>query len=138
MGLPPSDHVQAVRVDFRGVSIFRVAVVARNPKDETRETAAIETLVDTGSELSWLPGDALQAAGIAPRRRRTFITATRETVTRHVGYAILAAEGYETTDEVVFAEPGDMSLLGVRTIEGFGVLVDNVGHRFVAQATIVA
>jgi hypothetical protein len=31
-----------------------------------------------------------------------------------------------------------MALLGVRTIEGFGVAVDNIGHRFVAQATIVA
>jgi predicted aspartyl protease len=80
----------------------------------------------------------LRAAGIAPRRSRTFFTATHETVTREVGYAILAAEGFETTDEVVFAEAGDMFLLGVRTIEGFGVLVDDIGHRFVAQATIVA
>lgn len=120
------------------MSVFRVNVVARNPKDETRQTPAIEALVDTGSELSWLPAAALHAVGIQPRRSRTFLTATRQSVTRQVGYAILAAENFETTDEVVFAEPGDMSLLGVRTIEGFGVVVDNVAHRFVAQATIVA
>jgi len=120
------------------VSLFRVAVVARNPKDETRETPPVEALVDTGSELTWLPAALLQAAGIIPRRKRTFITATRETVTRDVGYAILAAEGFETTDEVVFGEPRDLTLLGVRTVEGFGVLVDNVGHRFVAQSSIVA
>ncbi len=59
-------------------------------------------------------------------------------VEREVGYAILTAEGYETNDEVVFAEPGDMSLLGVRTLEGFGVMVDNIGHRFVATTTLVA
>ena len=41
-------------------------------------------------------------------------------------------------DEVVFAEPGDMTLLGVRTLEGFGVIVDNIAHRFVATTTIVA
>jgi len=29
-------------------------------------------------------------------------------------------------------------LLGVRTLRGFGVAVDNVAHRFVAQATMVA
>jgi hypothetical protein len=29
-------------------------------------------------------------------------------------------------------------LLGVRTVEGFGVLVDNIAHRFVAQTTTVA
>jgi hypothetical protein len=31
-----------------------------------------------------------------------------------------------------------MILLGVRTLAGFGVALDNVAHRFVAQATIVA
>lgn len=120
------------------VSLFRVNVVARNPRDEVRATPAIGALVDTGSELTWLPAEGLVQAGIAPRRPRTFRTATGQTVTRDVGYAILAAEGYETTDEVVFATPGDMILLGVRTLEGFGVTVDNVGHRFVSHATVVA
>jgi len=120
------------------MSLFRVNVIARNPRDETRATPLIDALVDTGSELTWLPADLLMQVGITPRRTRTFVTATKQTVTREVGYAILAAEGYETTDEVVFAQPGDLTLLGVRTIEGFGVAVDNVGHRFVAQTTIVA
>ena len=120
------------------MSLFKVSVVARNPRDETRVTPSIEALVDTGSELTWLPTDVLMQIGITPRRKRTFVTATKQMVSRDVGYAILAAEGYETTDEVVFAEPGDMVLLGVRTIEGFGVAVDNVGHRFVVQTTIVA
>jgi hypothetical protein len=44
----------------------------------------------------------------------------------------------QTADEVVFGESSDLVLLGVRTVEGFGVLVDNIGHRFVAQATTVA
>ena len=48
------------------------------------------------------------------------------------------AEGFETTDEVVFAQPTDLNLLGVRTIEGFGVMVDNIAHRFVATTTLVA
>ena len=120
------------------MSLFRVNVVVRNPKDETRETPPLEALVDTGSELTWLPADVLAQAGIPPRRKRTFITATRQTITRDVGYAILAAEGFETADEVVFGEPSDLILLGVRTIEGFGVVVDKIAHRFVAQTSIVA
>jgi len=39
-------------------------------------------------------------------------------------------------DEVLFAEDSDMSLLGVRTLEGFSVMVDNIGHRFVATTTL--
>jgi len=31
-----------------------------------------------------------------------------------------------------------MSMFRVRTIEGFGVTVDNIDHRFVATATLVA
>jgi predicted aspartyl protease len=120
------------------VSLFRVHIVARNAKDEDRATPPLEALVDTGSELTWLPRDALLAVGITPRRNRTFVTATKQTVTREVGYAILSADGHETADEVVFAEPGDMALLGVRTIEGFGVTVDAIAHRFVAHTTIVA
>jgi hypothetical protein len=29
-----------------------------------------------------------------------------------------------------------MNLLGVRTIEGFGVMIDKVAHRFVAITTL--
>jgi len=120
------------------MSMFKVNVVARNPKREELATKPLEALVDTGSELTWLPADVLMGAGITPRRKRIFATATQQKIEREVGYAILSAEGYETNDEVVFAESGDMTLLGVRTLEGFGVMVDNIGHRFVATTTIVA
>ena len=120
------------------MSLFKVSVVARNTKDEKLVSEPAEALVDTGSELTWLPRDLLAAIQIAPVRRRSFTTSTKQVVTRETGYAILEAQGFETVDEVVFAEPGDMTLLGVRTIEGFGVMVDNVAHRFIATSTIVA
>jgi predicted aspartyl protease len=118
--------------------MFRVNVVAANPKQEEIASPPQEALVDTGSELTWLPADVLKAVGITPRRERQFAMANKQILRRQVGYAILRSEGYETNDEVVFAEPNDMVLLGVRTLEGFGVMVDNVGHRFVATTTIVA
>lgn len=120
------------------MSLFKVNVIAVNPAEPERCTLPMEVLVDTGSELTWLPKDVLDEIGIMPRRKRNFLTATKQTVQRNVGYAIVRSEGYETVDEVVFAEPGDMNLLGVRTIEGFGVMVDNISHRFVATTTLVA
>lgn len=120
------------------MSLFRVNLVATNIRDQQRSTPPIQVLVDSGSELSWLPADTLQTAGITPVRTRTFQTATGQTAQRPVGYAILRAEGFETIDEVVFADPGDVSLLGVRTLEGFGVMVDYIAHKFVATTTIVA
>ncbi len=120
------------------MSIFKVGVVARNTKDESLVSPCVEALVDSGSELTWLPRDLLVGIGVLPVRKRSFSTATKQLITRETGYVILGAEGFETVDEVVFAEPGDMTLLGVRTIEGFGVMVDNIAHRFVATTTIVA
>jgi predicted aspartyl protease len=120
------------------MSLFKVNVVACNPQREDRVSPPIEVLVDTGAELTWLPAEMLEKIGVQPRRKRTFQTATKQLIEREVGYAILRAEGYETTDEVVFALPTDLNLLGVRTIEGFGVMVDNIAHRFVATTTLVA
>jgi predicted aspartyl protease len=120
------------------VSVFKVNVVACSPKREELSTPPLEALVDTGLELTWLPADVLSKVGITPRRKRAFRTATKQAILRDVGYAILRSEGYETADEVVFAEPGDMTLLGVRTLEGFGVMVDNIAHRFVATTTLAA
>jgi predicted aspartyl protease len=120
------------------MSLFRVNIVAANIRDQQRVTPPIQALVDSGSELTWLPADVLGAAGISPVRTRSFKTAVGQTVQREVGYAILRAESYETIDEVVFGEASDAVLLGVRTLEGFGVMVDYIAHRFVATTTIVA
>jgi clan AA aspartic protease len=118
--------------------MFKIELIVANPKHEEIVTPPVEALVDTGSELSWLPADILTQAGITPRRKKMFQTADGTRIEREIGYAIIRADGYETTDELVFAQKGDMTLLGVRTLEGFGVMVDNIGHRLVASTTIVA
>ena len=119
------------------MSIFKVNLIAINPKEEHRQTPPVEVLVDTGAELSWLPKQLLIDVGINPRGKKRFMTATNQIVERDFGYAILSAEGFTTNDEIVFAEQGDMALLGVRTLEGFSVMVDNIGHRFVATTSLV-
>ena len=133
------------------MSRFMVNLTAINPKEEHRCTPPVEVMVDTGtrrrgprgprfpsgSELSWLPKQLLLDAGIISRGKKCFSTATKQIVERDFGYAILKAEGYTTNDEIVFAEDSDMLLLGVRTLGGFSVMVDNIGHRFVATTTLV-
>ena len=118
------------------MSTFRVNVTVVNPKKEDLVTEPVSALVDTGSELTWLPAQLLAGIGVTPRRERLFEMANKQVIKRPVGYGIVRAEGYETNDEIVFAEPGDMTLLGVRTLEGFGVAVDNIGKRFLAAPTL--
>jgi predicted aspartyl protease len=119
------------------MSKFMVNLTAVNPSERQRCTPPIEVMVDTGSELSWLPKKELMDIGITPEGRKRFVTADKRTIGRDFGYAILTAEGYATNDDIVFAEESDMSLLGVRTLEGFSVMVDNIGHRFVANTSLV-
>ncbi|MCL1857872.1 MAG: hypothetical protein FWF92_01385 [Oscillospiraceae bacterium] len=118
------------------MSTFKVNLIAINPKEEHRQTPPVEVLVDTGAELSWLPKQILLDIGIIPRGKKRFYTVTKQLIERDFGYAILSAEGFQTNDEIVFAEASDLSLLGVRTLEGFSVMVDNVNHRFVATANL--
>ena len=113
-----------------------VNLTAINPKEEHRCTPPIEVIVDTGSELSWLPKKELLNIGITPCGKKRFAMANKQIIERDFGYAILTAEGYSTNDDIVFAEDGDMSLLGVRTLEGFSVMVGNIGHRFVATVSL--
>jgi len=63
------------------------------------------------------------------RRKRVFRIADGRQMERDVGFCILESEGFITHDEIVLALPGDLYLLGVRTIEGFGVMVDALAHK---------
>jgi len=113
-----------------------VNLTAINTTDRQRRTPPVEVMVDTGAEVSWLPKQLLLDAGIMPEFKKKFSTADKRIIERDIGFAILTAEGYSTIDEIVFAEASDMSLLGVRTLEGFSVMVDNIGHRFVATVSL--
>jgi predicted aspartyl protease len=117
---------------------FMVNLTAINPVDRKRRTPPIEVMVDTVSEVSRLPKKALLDIGITSEGKKRFIMANKDVIERDIGYAILTAEGYTTNDEIVFAEDSDMFLLGVRTIEGFSVMVDNIGHRLVPTTSVVA
>ena len=59
-------------------------------------------------------------------------------ITRSVGYAILRVDKAETTDEVVFAEPGDLLLLGCRALEGLNLRVDSRAKKLVAAGPVIA
>ncbi len=43
-----------------------------------------------------------------------------------------------TVDEVVFAEPGDLALLGARSLEGLNLMVDPARKRLVAAGPLPA
>jgi predicted aspartyl protease len=120
------------------VSIFKVNLVACNPKQREQMTMPLAALVDTGSELTWLPAEALQGIGIEALSLGTVPIAKDITVEREVGYALLRANGSEIAAGVVFARPGDRVRIGTQALAGFGVKMDDRAQRFVSVATLAA
>ena len=96
-------------------------------------------LVDTGSELSWIPEGILLKIGVTPEKRAIeFSLADGRTVSREVGFALIYVAGRVTTDEVVFAKEGDLQILGARTLEGLNLAVDPARKRLVAAGPLPA
>jgi len=81
-------------------------------------------MVDTGSEYSWIAEERLAQLGVAPVRIDRFETADGRILERHVGFAMLHAGGRSAPSVVVFAQPGDMVLLGAHGLEGLNLRVD--------------
>jgi predicted aspartyl protease len=110
-----------------------------NHKDPKKAAVVRNLLVDTGSEFTWLPAAALEGIGVQPQKKDIRIQmANGEVLTRTVGFAVLRVGEFFTIDEVVFAQPGDLSLLGSRAMEGMNVHVDARRKRLVAAGPVVA
>ena len=64
--------------------------------------------------------------------------ANGEKITRNIGFAIIRIDKYFTIDEVVFAQKGDLHLLGARTLEGLNLIVNSRDKKLVAAGPIPA
>jgi predicted aspartyl protease len=118
---------------------FSVPCQVSNIVDRSRSVDLPQLLVDTGSEYTWVSGKVLEEIGISREKKDLhFVMANGEQVTRSVGFAILYVEDSFTIDEVVFAEPGDLLLLGARTLEGLNLTVDSRLKKLVAAGPLPA
>jgi len=121
------------------MGVFRVDCVVENLASPENSALVEQLLVDTGSEFTWIPADLLSRVGVEVRKRdEQFVMANGQIITRDIGYAIIRVNGFETVDEIVFAQGGDLNLLGAHTLEGFGAVVDARRKRLVAAGPRLA
>jgi predicted aspartyl protease len=121
------------------MGLFSIEVEIAKPGKRARWKALGPVIVDSGSELTWLPEAALRELRVEVfRKDQAFIMANGHQVTRDVGIALIRSGEFKTVDEVVFAKPGDLRLLGARTLEGFNALVDPRKKELVAGGPIPA
>lgn len=103
---------------------FRVDIEIENPARPGERRIVRSALVDTGAELSWIPAATLESLAIQRYKTWRFRQADGTILERSIGAAFLHVAGNSTADDVVFGEPGDLVLLGSRTLEGLNFRID--------------
>ena len=118
---------------------FYTSCRIENHINRNKSTEVPKLLVDTGAEFTWINAETLKKIGVAREKKDyTFVTATGQEITRTIGFAIIHVGNAVTIDEVVFGEPGDLELLGARSLEGLNLRVDSRAKKLVAGGPILA
>jgi predicted aspartyl protease len=117
---------------------FKIGLKVENIADRSHSEIVKNVLVDTGSEYTWLPEAVLRKVKIAIEKKDVpFVMANGQKITRSLGFALIRIGQAFTVDEVVFAQPGDLQLLGARTLEGLNLVVNSRDKKLVAAGPIV-
>ena len=110
-----------------------------NAVERSKSVVIPRLLVDTGSDYTWVPAKSLEKIGVEREKKDVlFVMANGQQVTRNVGFAIIRLDKHFTIDEVVFAEKGDLFLLGARILEGLNLRVDSKLKKIVAAGPLTA
>jgi predicted aspartyl protease len=126
----------ATRISMSDMGIFRTTIAIENPAVRGTMREIIDVMVDTGSEYTWVPRGVLESLGLAPERTARFQTADGRVLERQIAFANVFAGGTSAPDIVVFAEEGDMTLLGTRALEGLNLRVDVVAKALVPAGPV--
>lgn len=108
---------------------FRVQVEIGDPAGNRFDT--VEALVDTGATYTWIPRDMLERLGVRREEERPFLLADGRQVSYGIAWIRVRIDGRTQPTIAVFGDPGSEPLLGVFTLEGFGLAADPVNRRLI-------
>ena len=118
---------------------FSVGCQVENHTDGSKSAKIPKLLVDTWSEYTWISETILQRIGVQIQKKDVPLQmANGQMITRNVGFAVIRVHKSFTIDEVVFAQKGDLLLLGARTLEGLNLYVDARKKQLVAAGPLPA
>jgi len=113
---------------------FYVGCRIGNVSNRSKGATLPKLVVDIGSEYTWVPEQVLDRLGIQREKKDVeFLLPNGQRITWSAGFAIVRVENNFTVDEIVFAEKGDLLLLGSRTLEGLNLTVDPQKKKLVAS-----
>ena len=94
--------------------VFRTTIEIQNWELRGPSRALPDTLVDTGSEFTWVPRRVLEELGIRAQRKQAFEVADGPRIER-----------------------GDMTLLGAHSLEGLNLKIDPVRKDLVPAGPVI-
>lgn len=98
----------------------------------------LELIVNTCSTYTWISKKALEELGIGREAVRRFRTIEGRTVERAIGMGIIECLGLRAPTVFVFAEEGDLEVLGVYALEGLGLEIDPIAKELRKVEAILA
>jgi predicted aspartyl protease len=120
------------------MGVLRTSISIEHPGRRGTLLELSDVIIDTGSEYTWVPRPVLEMLGLSPERVVEFVTTDGRQIERGVGFANIYAEGTSTADVVVFAERGDLILLGAHTLDGLNLRIDLATRRLVHGGPVAA
>lgn len=121
-------------IDDMGIFRTTLSLAACGTPDQRRDL--FDVMVDTGSEYNWMPSAVLLELGVSPVRVDRFETADGRVLEREVGFAFIYAAGRSTATVIVFAQDGDMVLLGAHGLEGMNLRVDLMRRELIPAGPV--
>ena len=107
------------------------------PKDGS-QLEEVTALVDTGSIYTHIPTDILDRIGVVPEWDSDFELADGSEVRYDLAEFRCVLDGRERTNICIFGPTDCEPLLGVHTMEGFGLIADPVNQRLVPARLFLA
>jgi len=86
-------------------------------------TKKVEFLLDTGAIRSVVPKAILKDLGIKPETEKGFRLYDSSKVLRKKGIALFRFKKKTVKTQVIFGEPGDLTIIGAVTLQSFGLFL---------------
>lgn len=105
------------------MGITSAKLTLKNPLHPAKEVKG-KFLVDSGAHYTVVPKPFVKRLNLKPSYIQEFSLADGNVIKRAIGSALVGLEGKELAVPVVLGEQDDSALLGVTTLESFGLMLD--------------
>lgn len=110
------------------MGIISVKLTVKNIYDTTKQVEE-EFLVDSGAHFTVLPLETVKKLSLRPTYVQQFSLADGRLIKRSLGNALIRFEDKELAVPVILGQKGDTALLGITTLESFGLMLDPFKRR---------